>query len=81
MIENIQAEFTQTLRKTCKNLYLRALKPMTRQQGKHPMNKLHLHFPNRLNIQWQKNRLKHQDNIKGRKNRSETKLRAEGVAK
>ena len=51
MIENIQAEFTQTLRKTCKNLYLRALKPMTRQQGKHPMNKLHLHFPNRLNIQ------------------------------
>ena len=42
MTENIQAEFTQTLRKTCKNLYLRALKPMTRQQGKHPMNKLHL---------------------------------------
>ena len=78
MPENIQAEFTQTLRKTCKNLYLRALKPMTRQQGKHPMNKLHL--SKSLEHTMTKNRLKHQDNIKGRKNRSETKLRAEGVA-
>lgn len=48
---------------------------------KTPYEQITPSFSKSLEHTMTKNKLKHQDNIKGRKHRSEAKLRAEGVAK